>query len=168
MARAKRGGIRWCGCRCGSGCCGSRRMPTGWKRIWKALDWSRGHQGAAAQLDRPQHGRGSRLLTFRTPRRSLGRIRGVDSPNRRCRIVGKHRRCERLTVYTTRPDTLFGATYMVIAPEHPFVERLTKPEQAAAGGRTTAIKPPGRATWTAPSLPRRRPASSPAAMRSIR
>jgi len=28
-----------------------------------------------------------------------------------------------LKVYTTRPDTLFGATYMVIAPEHPFVEK---------------------------------------------
>jgi leucyl-tRNA synthetase len=39
---------------------------------------------------------------------------------------------EVLRIYTTRPDTLFGATYMVIAPEHPFVERLTKPEQAAA------------------------------------
>ncbi|MEC7603828.1 MAG: leucine--tRNA ligase, partial [Planctomycetota bacterium] len=34
-----------------------------------------------------------------------------------------------LRVYTTRPDTLFGATYMVIAPEHPFVERLTTEEQ---------------------------------------
>jgi len=33
-----------------------------------------------------------------------------------------------LRVYTTRPDTLFGATYMVIAPEHPFVERLTTPD----------------------------------------
>jgi len=32
-----------------------------------------------------------------------------------------------LRVYTTRPDTLFGATYMVIAPEHPFVDRLTMP-----------------------------------------
>ena len=39
---------------------------------------------------------------------------------------------EVLRVYTTRPDTLFGATYMVLAPEHPFVERLTRPDQAAA------------------------------------
>jgi leucyl-tRNA synthetase len=34
-----------------------------------------------------------------------------------------------IRVYTTRPDTLFGATYMVIAPEHPLVERLTTREQ---------------------------------------
>ncbi len=37
-----------------------------------------------------------------------------------------------LRIYTTRPDTLFGATYMVIAPEHPFVEKLTTAENAAA------------------------------------
>jgi leucyl-tRNA synthetase len=37
-----------------------------------------------------------------------------------------------LRIYTTRPDTLYGATYMVIAPEHPFVERLTTTEHAAA------------------------------------
>ena len=39
---------------------------------------------------------------------------------------------EVLRVYTTRPDTLFGATYMVIAPEHPFVDRLTTSGQQQA------------------------------------
>ena len=33
------------------------------------------------------------------------------------------------TVFTTRPDTLFGATYCVIAPEHPLVEKITTKEQ---------------------------------------
>ena len=37
-----------------------------------------------------------------------------------------------ITVFTTRPDTLFGATYMVLAPEHPLVAKLTTPAQAAA------------------------------------
>jgi len=36
-----------------------------------------------------------------------------------------------LTVFTTRPDTLFGATYMVLAPEHPAVPRITTEEQRA-------------------------------------
>ena len=39
---------------------------------------------------------------------------------------------ERLTVFTTRPDTLFGATFMVIAPEHRLVDVLTTPEQKQA------------------------------------
>ena len=36
-----------------------------------------------------------------------------------------------IRIYTTRPDTLFGATYMVLSPEHPAVDRLTTPEQQA-------------------------------------
>jgi leucyl-tRNA synthetase len=37
-----------------------------------------------------------------------------------------------IEVYTTRPDTLFGATYMVLAPEHPLVDSITTDDQKAA------------------------------------
>lgn len=37
-----------------------------------------------------------------------------------------------IRVFTTRPDTLFGATYMVLAPEHPFVDELTTSDQNEA------------------------------------
>ncbi|MFO7540578.1 MAG: leucine--tRNA ligase [Chloroflexota bacterium] len=39
---------------------------------------------------------------------------------------------DEIPVFTTRPDTLWGATFMVLAPEHPLLEKLTTPEQAAA------------------------------------
>jgi leucyl-tRNA synthetase len=39
---------------------------------------------------------------------------------------------DKIEVFTTRPDTLFGATYMVLAPEHPLVDRLTTADQQTA------------------------------------
>ena len=56
----------------------------------------------------------------------IGRSEGADIT---FDVVGLD---ERITVYTTRPDTLFGATFMVLAPEHPLVERLTTPAQREA------------------------------------
>jgi len=37
---------------------------------------------------------------------------------------------DELEIFTTRPDTIFGASFMVLAPEHPLVERITTPDQA--------------------------------------
>jgi leucyl-tRNA synthetase len=47
-----------------------------------------------------------------------------------------------LRVYTTRPDTLYGVTFMVVAPEHPLVDSLTRPEQreAISGYREAAAR----------------------------
>ena len=39
---------------------------------------------------------------------------------------------DQITVFTTRPDTIFGASYVVLAPEHPLVASLTTPEQQLA------------------------------------
>ncbi len=39
---------------------------------------------------------------------------------------------KKIRVFTTRPDTLFGATYMVLSPEHRLVDQITTPEQRAA------------------------------------
>ena len=56
-----------------------------------------------------------------------------------------------ITVFTTRPDTLFGATFMVLAPEHPMVDALTTPERRQAvrpvpapSGVEEGHRPPGR------------------------
>ncbi len=52
----------------------------------------------------------------------IGKSTGADV---KFDVVGTE---ETLTVYTTRPDTLFGATYMVVAPEHPFLEKHVSDE----------------------------------------
>ncbi len=56
----------------------------------------------------------------------IGRSEGADV---RFGLVGRD---ETFTIFTTRPDTLFGCTYAVLAPEHPLVRAITTPEQRAA------------------------------------
>ena len=53
----------------------------------------------------------------------IGRSEGADVIFK----IADHADAE-IQVYTTRPDTLFGATYMVLAPEHPLVDKITHPD----------------------------------------
>ncbi len=55
----------------------------------------------------------------------IGRSQGA-------RVTFKTEAGDPIEVFTTRPDTLWGATFMVLAPEHPLVAQLTTPAQAAA------------------------------------
>ncbi len=54
----------------------------------------------------------------------IGRSEGAE-------VIFKTEQGDELPVFTTRPDTLWGATFMVLAPEHPLVEKLTTPEHKA-------------------------------------
>ncbi len=71
-------------------------------------------------LDWPEH-------VKEMQRNWIGKSRGAEITF----DVAGHPGCS-FTVFTTRPDTLFGATYCVLAPEHPLVDRITGPEQRAA------------------------------------
>jgi leucyl-tRNA synthetase len=68
-----------------------------------------------SQIDWPD-----RVKTLQT--NWIGRSEGAD-------VIFTTEDEDELTVFTTRPDTLWGATFMVLAPEHPLVEKITTPEQ---------------------------------------
>lgn len=55
----------------------------------------------------------------------IGRSEGAD-------VIFQTEIGEEISVFTTRPDTLWGATFLVFAPEHPMVNDLTTPEQKEA------------------------------------
>jgi leucyl-tRNA synthetase len=54
----------------------------------------------------------------------IGRSEGAE-------VTFKSEQGDDIVIYTTRPDTLWGATFMVLAPEHPLVEKLTTPDKKA-------------------------------------
>jgi leucyl-tRNA synthetase len=54
----------------------------------------------------------------------IGRSLGAD-------VVFRTEQGHEIPVFTTRPDTLWGATFMVLAPEHPLVDEITTAEQQA-------------------------------------
>jgi leucyl-tRNA synthetase len=64
----------------------------------------------------------------------IGRSEGAEV---QFQVEGKN---ETITVFTTRPDTLFGATYMVLAPEHPLVLSLVKGTEKEAEVRSFVEK----------------------------
>ncbi len=70
-----------------------------------------------SQIDWPE-----RVQTLQT--NWIGRSEGAS-------VVFQTEQGDPLEVFTTRPDTLWGATFMVIAPEHPLVDKLATPETRA-------------------------------------
>jgi len=52
----------------------------------------------------------------------IGRSEGAD-------VIFRSEEGDDIVVFTTRPDTLWGATFMVLAPEHPLVDKLTTPDR---------------------------------------
>ncbi|MFA5551027.1 MAG: leucine--tRNA ligase, partial [Trueperaceae bacterium] len=65
----------------------------------------------------------SRVVAMQT--NWIGRSEGAE-------VVFESEQGDQIRVFTTRPDTLWGATFMVLAPEHPLVAKLTTDEQRAA------------------------------------
>jgi len=80
--------------------------------VLRITDYAEQLLSGLEELDWPQS-------TKEMQRNWIGRSEGADVD---FRLAAGH---ERIRVFTTRPDTLFGATYMVLAPEHPLVDSIT-------------------------------------------
>ena len=110
-----------------SGCCERCGTPVEQKLLkqwfFKITDFADGLIQGLDKLDWPES-------TKVGQRNWIGRSEGALL---KFEVPSASRRTEsEIEVFTTRPDTLFGATYLVLAPEHELVERLTTADQAKA------------------------------------
>lgn len=86
--------------------------------FFKITDYAEDLLAGIEDLDWPEH--------IKTMQRNwIGKSKGAEL------TFKLNNRDEEITVFTTRPDTIYGATFLVIAPEHPLVESLTNQEHAA-------------------------------------
>ncbi|MBF8378529.1 leucine--tRNA ligase [Alicyclobacillus mali] len=130
LAYRKKMPINWCpSCKTGlaneevvDGCCErcgapvTRREMEQW--MLKITDYADRLLNDLDKLDWPEH-------VKRMQRAWIGRSEGARI---RFRLVDHDGEIE---VFSTRPDTIYGATYMVLAPEHPLVSRITAPDRKA-------------------------------------
>jgi leucyl-tRNA synthetase len=71
--------------------------------------------------------------TTKTAQRNwIGRSEGAEIEFRLASLIPGESEYRSITVFTTRPDTITGVTYMVLAPEHPLVEVIVTDEQRSA------------------------------------
>ena len=123
LAYKKEMAVNWCtSCKCvlaneevvGGGCerCGSPVIQKD-KNQWM-LAITKYADRLIDDLDDPSINYIDRVKTQQ--KHWIGRSKGAE-------VTFKTTASDDLVVYTTRPDTLFGATYMVIAPEHPYVDK---------------------------------------------
>ena len=94
------------------------------------IDWSESTKTAQRNWIGKSEGAEVRFEIFSTRdgnrESGMGNRRGADSiPDSAFPIPG-------ISVFTTRPDTIFGATYLVLAPEHPLVRQITTPDRREA------------------------------------
>ena len=109
--------------------------PLTWSEAIKLMQRNWIGRSVGAEVDFrivPASGRASALrdqaqAVTLTAENALGGLTPNRSP-----VFPKEPVADTIRVYTTRPDTLFGVTYMVLAPEHPLVDMITTPEQKAA------------------------------------
>ena len=91
----------------------------------KTIDWSESTLKAQENWIGRSEGATLRFPVLPLPEGGAGNDGATDNATQQRAVAAV------ISVFTTRPDTVFGATYMVLAPEHPLVEAITTPAQKA-------------------------------------